>query len=307
MYKNNGSYYTSVQLNGLRLQRSLHTKNKKIAKVREPKVRNLLYNQILTGKIDSRQNNPGLKAMVELFLRKKRRDKVSPKTYNTYKYTLRPWVKNQTLPENKNTAMSWMRMLNAFYNWANKEFKDTNFELYTDIGQAIRSRVFTGEEKGGILGGLVDCGVVVEVGSLYDFQEFVRLAYYTGCRRAELAGLSFKNIKKDKMLVRGKSGERWVKLNPQAREILENRLDKLWDYNLDWISKTFSRCMFAMGIEDAIFHDLRRTFGYDLIQQGMPIYHVSKLLGHRSVVTTERHYAPLLATEVDDFILPTFS
>jgi len=76
-----------------------------------------------------------------------------------------------------------------------------------------------------------------------------------------------KKIRKDKMLVRGKTGERWVKLNPQAREILENRLDKLWDYNLDWISKTFSRCMFAMGIEDAIFHDLRRTFGYDLIRQ----------------------------------------
>ena len=80
-------------------------------------------------------------------------------------------------------------------------------------------------------------------------------------------------------------------------------MNSLKENYLDWISKTFSRCMFAMGIEDAIFHDLRRTFGYDLIRQGMPIYQVSKLLGHRSVVTTERHYAPLLATEVDDFML----
>ena len=30
---------------------------------------------------------------------------------------------------------------------------------------------------------------------------------------------------------------------------------------------------------------------------------VSKLLGYSSVTTTERHYAPLLTTEIDDFIL----
>ena len=34
-----------------------------------------------------------------------------------------------------------------------------------------------------------------------------------------------------------------------------------------------------------------------------PIYEVSTLLGHSSVTTTERHYAPLLATEIDDFVL----
>jgi len=51
------------------------------------------------------------------------------------------------------------------------------------------------------------------------------------------------------------------------------------------------------------FHDLRRTFGYNLIKQGMPIYQVSKLLGHASVTTTEKHYAPLLATNVEEFVL----
>ena len=52
---------------------------------------------------------------------------------------------------------------------------------------------------------------------------------------------------------------------------------------------------------DGRFHDLRRTFGYNLIKQGRPIYEVSKLLGHSSVTTTERHYAPLMATEIDEF------
>jgi len=40
-----------------------------------------------------------------------------------------------------------------------------------------------------------------------------------------------------------------------------------------------------------ISHRLRATFAVDLLQKGVPLEHVSKLLGHRSVTTTERHYA----------------
>ena len=35
----------------------------------------------------------------------------------------------------------------------------------------------------------------------------------------------------------------------------------------------------------------------------MPIYQVSKLLGYASVTTTEEHYTPLLAADVDEFVL----
>jgi len=40
-----------------------------------------------------------------------------------------------------------------------------------------------------------------------------------------------------------------------------------------------------------ISHRLRSTFAVDLLQKGVPLEHVSKLLGHKSVTTTERHYA----------------
>jgi integrase/recombinase XerD len=40
-----------------------------------------------------------------------------------------------------------------------------------------------------------------------------------------------------------------------------------------------------------VSHRLRATFAVDLLQKGVPLEHVSKLLGHRSVTTTERHYA----------------
>ena len=41
------------------------------------------------------------------------------------------------------------------------------------------------------------------------------------------------------------------------------------------------------------FHTLRRTFGSRLVQKGISIYQVSKLLGHSTVTTTEQHYAAL--------------
>lgn len=40
-----------------------------------------------------------------------------------------------------------------------------------------------------------------------------------------------------------------------------------------------------------ISHRLRSTFAVDLLQKGVPLEHVSKLLGHANVATTERHYA----------------
>jgi len=50
----------------------------------------------------------------------------------------------------------------------------------------------------------------------------------------------------------------------------------------------------AAGIRskgNMVSHRLRATFAVDLLQKGVPLEHVSKLLGHKSVTTTERHYA----------------
>ena len=38
-------------------------------------------------------------------------------------------------------------------------------------------------------------------------------------------------------------------------------------------------------------HRLRDMFAVDLLQKGIPLEEVSKLLGHESIKTTERHYA----------------
>jgi site-specific recombinase XerD len=38
-------------------------------------------------------------------------------------------------------------------------------------------------------------------------------------------------------------------------------------------------------------HRLRDTFAVDLLEKGVPLEELSKLLGHESIRTTEKHYA----------------
>jgi integrase/recombinase XerD len=50
----------------------------------------------------------------------------------------------------------------------------------------------------------------------------------------------------------------------------------------------------AAGIErngNRVSHRFRDTFAVDLLQKGVPLEEVSKLLGHESIKTTEKSYA----------------
>jgi integrase len=62
-------------------------------------------------------------------------------------------------------------------------------------------------------------------------------------------------------------------------------------------------------LADGHSHRLRDTFSVALLEKGVPLETVSILLGHTSIKTTEKHYAPslidtgLIHTEVSDIDL----
>ena len=289
MYKKRGIYYTSIQVDGVRVYESLHTKDKKEAKSREPKIKNRLYHQIQTNTLDKRKTPPSDSLLVSLFLGTK---KHLPKTtQRTYYYILdRVWLNRLPFPANPNTQISYKKHINAFYGWCNERYK-VDYPLYKINEMKGRIRVYNSDELNRLF-------------KITDkmLARFIKASYYTGAREGEL--LRIKSFHQGYLVVGGKSYERIIKLSKQAQEVFKG---DLWDYQDRYknpeneIQKKFRGVCKELGIEDARFHDLRRTFGYNLIVQGMPIYQVSKLLGHKSVRTTERHYAPLLVTEVEDF------
>jgi integrase len=60
------------------------------------------------------------------------------------------------------------------------------------------------------------------------------------------------------------------------------------------IFNSWNAARIKAGIPDLRIHDLRHSFASALVNHGVPIYDVQKLLGHQSVKTTERysHLAP---------------
>jgi len=59
------------------------------------------------------------------------------------------------------------------------------------------------------------------------------------------------------------------------------------------ISEWFRELIQEAGLPDFRFHDLRHTFAAHMLTKGVPIYKVSKILGHSTVTVTEQHYGHL--------------
>jgi len=289
LYQNKGHWLLTVQYQGRRLTRSLRTKDKRVAKQLKPYIESQLILE-LTG-LKKRTSTVPFPDLAAKFL--KANTKRSKNTQKLYKYILRSYINDNSLPTNPNTRAIFIRTINACWNWGLKQgLIDKANKLEGDTKGESRVRTYTDDELKLMFNEITDG----------PFNAFVRFAYYTGARSGEIRLLSRENVLYESLVVKGKTGRRIVKLNSQAQKIMQHQ-DPLWSYSKDFVSHKFKQEVRKLDIKNARFHDLRRTFGLNLIKQGMSIYKVSKLLGHSSVRTTEQHYAPLLTVEIEDFEL----
>ncbi|MDE2252110.1 MAG: site-specific integrase, partial [Gammaproteobacteria bacterium] len=94
-----------------------------------------------------------------------------------------------------------------------------------------------------------------------------------------------------------KSGKgRRVPLTPRAKAAADGLLGSLWHAKLqtmdnawDWVSHRWKQVAAGGGCPDVTLHILRHTLASRLVQRGVPIYTVSRWLGHSSVKVTERY------------------
>ena len=284
--KQNGIYQLSIVFQGKRITKSLGTRSKETAKAIAGSVEKEIYSELVNGK---EIKDLPFKDLVEKYLKYDHNWSKSTLEINTVK--LNNYLR-YGFPNNKTTKAMTIRIINGCNRWG---VMNGHIKSYQKIKGGNdydpRSRVLSSEEL----------DLLFTEARPAHFRTFIRFAYYTGARVGEIRRLSRVQLYPDSMVVSGKSGLRTVKLSAQARAILSE--SPVWDFKANYVQLTWARNRKRLGLIDIRFHDLRRTFGYNLVRQGRSIYEVSKLLGHSSVVTTERHYAPLLTTDIDDFIL----
>ena len=289
--KKTGVYYISVMFQRKRITRSLGTRSYKTARKLISQVEKQILSDMINGTKESNSGPLSFHQLADRYLVFPNHD-WSDSTRRRYRILLGNYVADG-LPDNPTTRAMTIRVVNSCNNWGYKNgLISKPVRLPGGSKWESRHRVLNKDELQLLFDEIKD----------ERFNSFVRFAYYTGARAGEIRCLQRNSIFPKHLVVNGKSGNRIIKLNSQAREIL-NQMDELWSYRRDFVSHKFKKEVRRLGIPDIRFHDLRRTFGYNLIKQGRPIYEVSKLLGHSSVTTTERHYAPLLTTEIEDFVL----
>lgn len=147
-------------------------------------------------------------------------------------------------------------------------------------------------------------------------KEIIVFATLTGMRRGELANLRWSDVDFPKRILtiqnsatfRTKNGKkRIVPLNDTALYILQSKANKnlselvftLNDKKIypDWMSSKLKKYVVGLGLQRQLhFHSLRHTFASWLVQDGVSLFIVSKLLGHSDTKTTEvySHLQPVL-------------
>ena len=150
-----------------------------------------------------------------------------------------------------------------------------------------------------------------------DFREFCICSVSTGLRLAELTPLQWNDVdfvrkvifvRNSEVLTTKNKRNRVVPMNEQlwqmlalrkenaACELVFHRNGKRLTEGL--VSSTFKKHVRLAALSDKLhFHSLRHTFATWLVQEGVPIYEVQKLLGHSSISVTQV-YSHLAASEL---------
>ena len=125
-----------------------------------------------------------------------------------------------------------------------------------------------------------------------------------GLRRGEVFMLRWKNVDFDKREIRipeSKSGrERHIPINSALFSLLnahkaQNGQSEYVFTNPKTgkpytdIKRAFRTACERAGIEDLRFHDLRHTFASRLVRRGVDLVIIKELMGHASIVTTQRY------------------
>ncbi len=197
------------------------------------------------------------------------------------------------------TRNHYLALVKAIYNRLKKWrlYFGSNPASYMEMKKVPRARIrflYPAEEK--------TLTPVVSQNSLV--WPYYVVALHTGMRIGEIARMKVEDISislRDVFIPNSKSSRsRHVPMSEELAAFLERHIAgrRAGDHALagvtaNYVSRRFKGLCERSGVANLKFHDLRHTFAARLLTKGVPIYKVSKILGHSSVVVTEQHYGHL--------------
>lgn len=137
--------------------------------------------------------------------------------------------------------------------------------------------------------------------------DIIRFLANTGIRAGELISIKWRDLSPDLSMLtipHGKGGKRrYIPLNAVCKELLSKYELGANDDGLPFVTFRNRKTLYRMCARLAkkaripMFgpHALRHLFATQLIEAGVPLFKVSKILGHSSQLTTEKVYVHLLA------------
>jgi integrase/recombinase XerD len=139
----------------------------------------------------------------------------------------------------------------------------------------------------------------------------IMLMRYSGIRISDAVMFKRSQLKNGKLFLRQAKTKQnvWVPLPEKAVQAIKrcdeeneyffyNGIGKAKTAITEW-QQRLKQVYIIAGLENGHSHRLRDTFAVRLLEKGVPLETVSVLLGHRSIRTTERHYAPWVKSRQD--------
>lgn len=153
---------------------------------------------------------------------------------------------------------------------------------------------------------------------LEQLSDIIILALNTGMRNSEILSLKNQDVdfsRKTLVVMKSKTkGKQTIPLNNTAFELLIRRSKVIPSSRYVFstgqgtritarnLNRAFYKAIKKANISSFRFHDIRHTFATRLVQSGVNLYKVSKLLGHKDISTTQRyahHYPESLRDGVE--------
>jgi integrase len=317
LYRRGKYFWFSITYEGKRIQKPLKTENRKLAQKLSAK----FLTDIVEGRYFEKVKAKTITfaELVEKYMKKYERSRDAhtvKKLLPAFGHLTLADITTELVSDYRDvrleavkpaTVYQELALMRRMFNVARKEWKWVRDNPVSDLSFSVgdknaRDRWLTLMEEKRLL---------VSATNPSWLRNLLVFALHTGMRRGEILDLHWKDVDFKRRLItvqRSKNGEK--RSIPMSRTLsgllaqvkVRDISGRVFPIAVRSLRDAFSKALRKAEIEDFRFHDLRHTFATRLVQNGVDLYKVKELLGHKTISMTMRyahHYPESLRDSVE--------